>query len=169
LPVGRVRGHRGARGELTVVVSGGDAALWSAVREVRIAPREGAEPASYRVEVARAYRDRLVLKLRGIDDGNAAEALRGQLVSAPEQQAAGLPPGRYWRAQLVGLVVEDESGRALGTVEDVMPTAGPDLLRVVTVEGRELLLPLVAEIVLDVDRQRGRLVARPPRGLEAAD
>jgi 16S rRNA processing protein RimM len=154
---------------VTVIVSGGDAAPWSGARRVWI----GTEPASggrfFRVEAARAYRDRLVLKLHGIDDGNAAAGLRGRWVRAAASEAAALPRGRYWRAQLVGLEVRDERGRRIGTVDDVLPTAGPDLLRVTRPDGSELLLPLVDDVVRAVDLGRRRLVARPPRGLEGPD
>jgi 16S rRNA processing protein RimM len=106
------------------------------------------------------------LKLEGIDDGNAAAALRGRSVRADAAQAVALPPGRYWRSQLVGLSVVDELGQPLGVVEDVVPTASSDLLSLRTPVGQERLLPLVDEFVLEVDIPGRRIVARPPSETE---
>jgi 16S rRNA processing protein RimM len=71
-----------------------------------------------------------------------------------------LPPpaeGEYYAFQLVGLAVEEEGGRTLGRVTEVAPGVANDVLEV---EG-QLLLPLVAECVRDIDLEAGRItVAR---------
>ncbi len=69
-----------------------------------------------------------MLKLCGIEDSTAAEALRGRRVAAPVDQAPALPPGRYYAALLVGLEVRDPDDRRIGRVVDVMPTGASDLL-----------------------------------------
>jgi 16S rRNA processing protein RimM len=125
----------------------------------------------YEVERSRAYRDRLVLKLRGIEDGNAAARLRGRLVGVAPENAQQLPEGRYHRAQLVGLEAVDEGGVRLGRVEDVVPTRAHDLLQIKKAadpgdETEELLVPCVSEIVLEVDLVGGRMVLRLPPGLQ---
>jgi 16S rRNA processing protein RimM len=71
-----------------------------------------------------------------------------------------LPPaqeGGYYVFELVGLEVEEEGGRRLGTVQDVAPGVANDVLELDTGHA----LPLVAQCVLDVDLERRRiLVAR---------
>ena len=90
MPLGRVSRHRGRSGELTVRTYGEQASEWQALSEVWI--RLGDTAARlYPVEHCRGYRDRLVLKLDGIDDPGAAEALRGGEVMARCEQAPALP------------------------------------------------------------------------------
>lgn len=162
-----MHGHRGARGELTVKVPGGPADDWLAVRTVWIGPESG-EAHPYEVESSRAYRDRLVLKLRGIDDGNSAERLRGQRVSVLESDAPTPPQGSYHREQLVGLTLVDQEGRCVGTVTDVVPTAGADLLVVDRGSATgtvECLVPFVRDFLMELDPAAGRLQMRLPAGL----
>jgi 16S rRNA processing protein RimM len=172
LTVGRIRGHRGARGELTVVVPAGEPQLWVGVERVWIGAR-GKRGAFHAVEASRAYADKLVLKLRGVDDASAAAALAGQSVRVDRGDAPPLPEGRYFAEVLVGLEVRDERGRVLGVVADVLSTRGNDLLRVVRdapdeagADERELLIPMAGEIVRRVDEARGVIEVRLPAGLE---
>ena len=169
LPVGRITGHRGTQGEVTVRVFDGDAASWSGVSEVWIArgPEGAAEPRP--VRSARAYRDRLVLALAGVEDASTAAGLRGGIVSVAASDAPRLPSGRYWRASLVGMQVSHRGG-LVGRVVDLLITAGPDLLVIRPAGARsdsseEILVPWVDEIVESVDEANGRIVIRPPEGL----
>ncbi|HKB17133.1 MAG TPA: hypothetical protein VKF62_13790, partial [Planctomycetota bacterium] len=130
LPLGRVAGHRGAGGEITVRVASGEALRWVHLRRVLL----DGDP--FDVEETRAYGDRLVLKLRGVDGAGAAAALRGRQVAAPPEEVPILPEGRYWVSRLLGARVADETRGDLGTVEDVVETGGTDLLLVREASGR---------------------------------
>jgi 16S rRNA processing protein RimM len=172
LPVGRVSGFRGLAGELTVKVSSGEAGRWTALTAVLVGGAGGAapgEPARYEVEKSRAYRDRLVLKLKGVDDPTGADALKGRWVLAPAEQVPALPAGTYWVERLVGLDVVDERGEELGRVEDVTATGGVDLLVVRKPRGGEILVPLAESIVLEIDESAKRVRVRLPEGLEAEE
>lgn len=171
--MGRVGGHRGRGGELTVRVWGGDAGLWTSAQRFWIGNPEDDRGRIYEVEQSRGYRDRLVLKLQGLDDASAAAQLRGCQVLAPRDQAPSLPDGVFLATELVGLEVLEESGRSLGRVVDVVPTGGADLLVVRTAVDperpddaeRELLIPLAKEIVTEIAVDRGWIRVRPPAGL----
>lgn len=146
-----------------------DAAFWEELPRVWVEP-EGvrSEGRFYDVEHARSYRDRLVIKLSGVDDAGAAKRLRGRRVLAAEEDAPNLEEGTHYAARLVGMEVRDEAGELLGRVRDVMPTGGVDLL-VVAPEGKgkaeELLIPMAREIVLEVSEDQRRIRVRPPAGL----
>ena len=171
LPLGRVSGHRGRAGELTVRIFRGEAAHWNGVSRVWIGKGQDGD-AVYEVEGSRAYRDRLVLKLAGVDDPNAAEALRGSRVAVAVDDAPKLPAGEHYTAVLVGMVVVDERERTVGRVIDVMPTGGKDLLVIAppadaataNEEDNEILVPLVEGIAV-VDEAERVIRIRPPEGL----
>jgi 16S rRNA processing protein RimM len=168
LPVGRVTGFRGTQGEVTVRVISGNAERWTHLRRALLrGPGDaGAAGSPREVVSARAYRDRLVLKFRGIDDPGAAEALRGLEIAAVAEDVPALPSGVYWIERLIGALVEDSAGRALGRVEDVIETGGADLLIVRDSSGREILVPLAEEIVTQIDPRAGTIRVRLPEGLE---
>ena len=108
----------------------------------------GREPAVV-VEAKRAG-GRLVLKLdRAVERGAALEVPASDL-PAPEDDA-------FYVFQLVGLAVEEESGRVLGRVDDVAPGVANDVLEL----DSGVSLPLVADCVRSVDLAGGRIVVAP--------
>lgn len=169
LPVGRVAGHRGRGGELTVrTLAAAD--TWLGVRRFRIDGPAGDQ--DYEVESSRAYRNRLVLKLKGVDDASAAAGLRGGRVAVERAEAPELPQGTHYVADLVGLLVVDEAGQELGRVVGVVTSGGADVLRVRVTpgadeedDGEELLIPLAPEYVRSLDEREGRIVAHVPPDL----
>jgi 16S rRNA processing protein RimM len=83
-----------------------------------------------------------------------------------ELPAAELPPpgeGEFYVRDLVGLVVEEEGGRVLGRVRDVIPGVANDVLELE--EG--VVLPLVEDCVRSVDIDGGRMVVAPGFALGA--
>jgi 16S rRNA processing protein RimM len=166
IPLGRVRGHRGLTGEITVVVWIGEAAFWVGLGRVILDGPERAVMA-HSVERARAYRDRLVLKLAQIDDATRAARLRGALVHATATDAREAAGERFHPALFFGLHAIDEAGTVLGRITEIVPTAGPALLSIAPESGggEPVLLPAVPELVGPIDERAGTALVRPPRGL----
>jgi 16S rRNA processing protein RimM len=79
---------------------------------------------------------------------------RGAVLAVPRAELPAPSEGEYYVFQLVGLVVEDEGGRPLGTVQDVAPGTANDVLEL----DSGLALPLVEACVLSVDLERSRIV-----------
>jgi 16S rRNA processing protein RimM len=74
-----------------------------------------------------------------------------------EVEEAQLPPteeDEYYAFQLLGLPVEEENGRALGTVKAVTPGVANDVLEL----DSGVLLPMVEDCVREVDLTRGRIL-----------
>ena len=100
-----------------------------------------------RVAARKRSGGRLVIRLdSAVPRGTALEVARADL-PAPE-------PGSYYVFQLVGLEVEEEGGRRLGPVVDVVPGPANDALELES----GLLLPLVEACVREVDLQGGRIL-----------
>lgn len=99
-----------------------------------------------------------VARFEGIDDRNAAEALRGQLV---EIDRAALPPldeGEYYHADLIGLTCFSKDGETVGSVVGVENYGAGDLLDVERVDGSRSLIPFRDEIADLID---ARIVLDP--------
>jgi 16S rRNA processing protein RimM len=166
LVLGRVSGFRGRHGEVTVNVVSGDAARWVHLSRVVLKGSGGGVTTGPRgVESARAYRDRLVLKLEGVDDANDAAALRGSEVAAEAEDLPQLPRDVYWVERLVGAHVRDAALGDIGRVMDVIETGGADLLLVKDSDGVETLVPLVREFVTEIDEASGTIRVALPEGL----
>ena len=93
---------------------------------------------------------RPILRLEGVEDRTAAEALRGEELSVPRAQAPALGEGEWWAHELEGCAVLD-GARALGTVAGLLELPSCEALRVRRPEGGELLVPMVRDAVRHVD------------------
>ncbi len=170
LVLGRVKGGRGPHGEVTVTVVSGDAARWVHLGRVVLgAADQGFKGETRKVESSRAYRDRLVLKLAGVDDANQAAALRGCDVGALAEDVPELPPDVYWVERLVGAQVTDSVLGDIGRVKDVIETGGVDVLLVRDAGGIETLVPMVKAHVTAIDAAAGTIQVTLPAGLRELD
>jgi 16S rRNA processing protein RimM len=162
-----VIGAHGVRGELRVQVLGDGPANLLHLRSLTLLGPDGApEPGEREVESAAAGRAGEVrLRLRGVGSREAAQALSGLRVAARPEQLAPLAEGEHYWFQLVGCAVETPDGRALGTVRALWETGAADVLVVVDGAGREVLLPAAADLLREVDVERGRIVIEVPEGL----
>ena len=152
---------------MTVRMFKGDAEPWTGLERIWIGEADGATGSVYEIETIRAYRDRLVLKLNGIDDATRAAGLKGKRARAFSGDAPELPEGVYYSARLVGMTVLDEEGKRIGAVKDVVPTGGTDVLLVDGggENGEEVLIPFADEIVIEVDEDKNRVTVRMSNGL----
>jgi 16S rRNA processing protein RimM len=132
----------------------------------RLAPGRIVSVASQRrtIETSRWRKGLAYLKLSGVDDREAAFALRGQLLTVPESELEPLGEGQYYRFQLVGLVVHSTAGASLGRVTEVLTTGANDVY-VVQGERGEILVPATDDIVKEIDLERGRMVIEEVPGL----
>jgi len=117
------------------------------------------------VESSRVHKDRLLVAFREVHDRDGAEALKGALLVVPESSSPPLPEGSWWDHQLVGCEVSLESGRALGTLAEVIHTPANDVWSVTDPEGHETLLPVLKDVIVSVDVAGKRIVVREVPGL----
>ena len=82
-----------------------------------------------------------IARFAEIGDRNAAEALRGALLSVPRSALPPLEPGEYYYADLLGLPCEAADGTPLGTVVAVENFGAGDLLEIERPDGRRALIP----------------------------
>lgn len=82
-----------------------------------------------------------VVRIAGVGDRSAAEALRGSLVEIDRSQLPPLEEGEYYHADLIGLDCFDREGSRLGRVVGVENFGAGDLLEVETAQGKTSLIP----------------------------
>ncbi len=99
-----------------------------------------------------------VIRLEGIADRSAAEALRGTLVEIDRSALPPLEEGEYYHADLIGLPAVDGGGNEVGTVVAVENYGAGDLLEVEDGGGRRSLIPFRDGIA---DLVEGRIVLDP--------
>jgi 16S rRNA processing protein RimM len=166
LVVGRIAKAHGVGGELVVEVRTDDPqARFIPGARLRLAPR-GEAARAVLIESVRPHGARLLVRLAGVADRDAADGLRGALLTVDSE---ALPPtgdpDEFYDHQLEGLRMSTVSGVAVGTVTEVVHTAGAELLSVRTDSGGEVLIPFVSAIVTSVSLADGTVLVDPPEGL----
>jgi 16S rRNA processing protein RimM len=116
------------------------------------------------IENARFHQKVVILKLKGLETRNAAEALRNQLLLVPLKEAVPLEEDEAFLFQLVGMTVITTEDEWLGDVTEVLQTGANDVLVVASPAG-ELLIPDIPDVVLQVDLETGRILVELPPGL----
>lgn len=160
--IARVGKPHGLRGEVTVQEHTDDP-------DARFAPgtRVATEPENVgplTVRSARRHKGILMLGFEEITDRTGAEGLRGTRLMA-DSGSGDEAEDAWYEDDLVGLTVVDTHGEVLGTVSALHTRPAQDLLEIARPNGATALVPLVDQIVLDVDPAAGRVLVDPPAGL----
>jgi 16S rRNA processing protein RimM len=93
----------------------------------------------------------VMIKFGGIDDMNAAETLRGAEIKIDDSEALPLGEDEYYIRDLLGLRVVTDEGETLGELSDVLQTGANDVYVVKNKNDGQVLIPAIAQCVLDVD------------------
>lgn len=157
--IGRIGRAHGIRGELNVDIRTDEP-------ERRFAPGSSVVCGSRTLTVAKArhHGGRLVVSFKEIPDRNAAEALHGTVLEAvidPEEVPED--PDEFYDHQLVGLEVRS-GDTAVGTVTGLVHLPYQDTLTV-DIDGREVFIPFVTELVPVVDVRGGFVTVAEVPGL----
>jgi 16S rRNA processing protein RimM len=116
------------------------------------------------LENSRAHKGRVAFKFAGCDSVSGAEELRNARVMVPRDQLVELPEDTYYDFDLIGCEALSVEGQYIGRVEEVRNYGAAPLL-VVRDGARELLIPLVLSICVEISTERKRIVVNPPEGL----
>jgi 16S rRNA processing protein RimM len=108
----------------------------------------------------------LIVKFKGIDDRNAAEALNGIGLMVPrEAMPETEDEDTFYLADLIGLSVEDVSGSKVGDIANVVDFGAGDLLEIQPATGTSVYLPFSKDFVPTVDMAGRRVIIDPPEDL----
>lgn len=165
MPVGRILDAWGIKGGLKVQAYSADAdALFSAKRWYLKATGPKPGQAVLAVRSVREQGEGIVAMAEGVDDRNAAEALRGHEIHIPRSDFPRTPDGEYYWVDLIGLDVVNRESQALGRVIGLIDTGPHAVLRILPpgVEepvkpDQERLIPFVGNFIDDVNLEARRI------------
>jgi len=155
LEIGTIVGTHGIHGELRVnpacdspeFFAGFDTLYYDAL---------GRQPVH--ILSARANKNIALLRLEGVSSMEAAQALKSKTLFFRRADAR-LEEGRYFIAELLGCAVFDaeDPGLRYGVISDVSQTGANDVWHVQTPVGKEILIPVIDDVVKRVDVANGRV------------
>ena len=166
LAVARIVRPQGRRGEVVAEILTDFPQRFAELRRAFL-EKPGSQPEPVPVEKVWPHQGRVVLKFLGVDSIDQANQLRGVHVLIPREERMPLPAHHYYVWELKGCrVVAERQGASseVGTVMEVEPTGGVDLLHVATPRG-EVLIPLAQDICRHIDIEARIIVIDAPEDL----
>ena len=157
LQTGKIVSTHGTRGEVKILPWADSPEFLLGFEQLYI----DGEP--YRVAHARVHGTCVLCQFSGIDDINAAMALRNKVVSIDRAEAS-LPDGAVFVADLIGLRVLC-GGREIGKIAEVLQPPANDVYVVRGEGGREHMIPAVREFVEEVNVPAGFVRVRLIEGM----
>ncbi|MFN0072729.1 MAG: ribosome maturation factor RimM [Chloroflexota bacterium] len=126
----------------------------------------GSPPCATEIQAARCDARTVTLNLAAVCSRDEVDPLRGSWILVQESDAHPLPDGQYYWYQLIGLQVQTDAGEALGELVDVLET-GSNNVYVIKRADRELLLPAIPDVILEIDLPGGMMTVHLLPGLDA--
>lgn len=161
LQIGKIVNTHGFRGDVKLQSWSDDPEVVTELETVY--RKKGGEYTPVNVEKSSVHKGMVLMKLRGIDDFDSANALREEVVYADRDDIVR-EEGSFFIADLKGLkVIDADNGRIYGTLKDVIQYGIHDIYEVRTEKG-EALVPAVKEFVVRISTEEGIFV-RPIEGM----
>jgi 16S rRNA processing protein RimM len=159
LVVGRIGRAHGILGEATIEVQTDDPDLRFKIGN-NLTLADGQQ---LTIRSSRWHNQILLLAFDGVDDRNEIEKLRDHLIYA-DVEINDSAPGEYHFQQLIGCQVVRQNGELIGEVNEIVKLPGQDLLSI-SKAGKQVLIPMVKQIIIEIDVFAKKIVVNPPEGL----
>lgn len=153
LKVGKIVNTHGLRGEVKVMALTDDPRRFDELEYVLIDGKE------VQVEGCKYQKDRIIVKLEGIDKVEEAEKLKNKFMEIPRELAVELEDDCYFLADLRECTVFDTDGKEIGEVYDIIQTKNNDVYWIR--KPKEVLIPALQDIVTEINIDERKIIIRP--------
>lgn len=159
IETGKIVNTHGIKGEVKVVPWADSPSVFSRFKTIYI------ENIPYDVQSVRFQGDTVLMKLKGVTDMSAAEALKNKIIEA-KREDFDLPKGTYFIEDLIGMTVFDnETGRELGTITDVFSTGANDVYEITDSTGEKYYIPAIRDCIRETDPEKKEMRIHIMEGL----
>lgn len=167
--MGRVTGAHGIRGGLKIHSYAESMALYQTGEGIMLTLPDGSVR-TMTIQWVKPHGRGLLMGLESVNDRNQAENLIGSAFFIDKSRLPVLEEDTYYWFELVGLSVYDTTGFLLGRLDGVIPTGSNDVYVVkgkINGRSRELLIPAIGDVVLNIDLESKTMIVDLPEGLLA--
>ncbi len=159
--VGWIGRPHGLAGEMRAIPTGATLVTLEQGDEVVVAGAGAGAGRAIEIVALRSVDRGALLRLRGVERREDAQALTGATISVSTNRLAALAEvDEFYVRDLIGCVVS-AGDAVLGPVTEVYPGAANDALVVTTDDGKQVLIPFTRDAVTDLDLPGRRVVIRP--------
>lgn len=148
--IGRIVNTHGIRGELKIVSETDFPERFETGSFLFIVDTQDKQT-PVKVQSARLHKNMYIVKFEQFGNINEVEKYKGSLLKMEEKYQQPLEEGEYYYHEIIGCKVITEEGQELGAVSEILTPGANDVWVVNRPQGKELLLPVIDDVVLEVD------------------
>ncbi len=163
LRIGVITSSHGVKGEVKVFPTTDSARRFEEVKEVII--RTPKREINTKISGVRYFNNLAIVKFDCFNSPEEAKGCSQAEVYIDRKYAEPLEEGEYYIADLLGLKVFSDEGELIGTLADVLQTGANDVYIVKNGDGKEMLFPVIAECIKNVDIEGGTVTVHIMPGL----
>lgn len=119
----------------------------------------------YEIEEVKYHKDMVLIKFKGIDKPEDAEALRNSYLKINRKDEPELKEGTYYIVDLIGLDVYSDEGKELGKLDDIYNYGSSDIYVIKDELGKQLLLPAISDVIKEINLEEKKIVVHILEGL----
>ena len=117
------------------------------------------------VESYRSHKNSLLVKFKGIDSINEAEKFKNLQIKVDSENISELEENEFYFHEIIGCRVFDENNTILGEVVEILTPGANDVWVIKGENGKEILIPYIADVVKNVDVQNKKIDIEIMEGL----
>ncbi|TCM98925.1 16S rRNA processing protein RimM [Paenibacillus sp. BK033] len=164
--VGKLVNTHGLRGEVKVLPQTDFAETrFASGSKLSLQHPDSGQKLEVEVTGAREHKGMFILKLKGFYDINEAEKYKGWTLKIAEEELDQLEDGEYYYHEIMGCRVLTEDGEELGTISEILRPGANDVWVVDMPKKKQLLLPVIDDVLLKVDVANKTVTVRLLEGL----
>ena len=103
------------------------------------------------LDSVRVHGNGLLVRLNGVETPEDVGKYRNQWVYVKASDVPPLPEGKHYQYEMIELDVVDDNGNPLGKLVEILETGANDVYVVRDDSGKEILLPAIPSVILNVD------------------
>ena len=163
LRVGVISSSHGVRGEAKIFPTTDDVQRFKKLKTCIL--DTGREYKELHIESVKFFKQMVILKFKEITSIDELMPYKGKDLLVTRDQAVKLEENEYFICDLIGLRVVTDEGEDFGVLTDVIQTGANDVYEVKRPDGKEVLLPVIDECILDVDLEENVMTIHLMKGL----
>jgi 16S rRNA processing protein RimM len=150
LTVGYLRRPHGLRGEIVMDLHTDFPERLKRGRKLLVSE----DHTAFTIQSVREHQNGVLIKFAGVDTPEAAGQYRNQWVYVKATDVPPLPEGKLYQHELFGFKVIDDNDHPLGELVEIIETGANNVYVIRNDSGKELLLPAIPSVILDMNVER---------------
>ncbi|MGF7048703.1 16S rRNA processing protein RimM [Paenibacillus sp. DS2015] len=119
------------------------------------------------IDSVRVHKEMYILKVEGFNNINEVEKYKGSVLKVSKDDVVELPENEYYFHEIIGCTVytDEDQDKPLGVIKEILTPGANDVWVIKTSTGSDILIPVIDEVVLDVDVKNQKVKVHLMEGL----